>query len=151
MPSLIDSGVSPFHQIGAGSETATVTWPGLSGLATGWEPLAPDISQLPIISAADAAAGIIRAAAAAVARAMNVERVSNRPSLSCSQDPETVGPDQLQHLAVRPARAWGRTMPTNAADARVKPAHDDLPRSSWPDSIRPSRWRGEGCAGQARA
>src|SRR3712207_1526482 len=52
MPSLIASGVSPFHQMGAGSDTATVIWPGLKGLAMGCEPFGPTTSQLPILSAA---------------------------------------------------------------------------------------------------
>src|SRR5690348_12324897 len=59
MPSLMASGVSPFHQIGAGSETSTVSWPGLAGLAIGVEPFGPTTSQLPILApeAAGAAAG----------------------------------------------------------------------------------------------
>src|SRR5262245_15172371 len=59
MPSLIASGVSPFHQIGAGSETSTVSWPALAGLAIGIEPFGPTTSQLPILAplAAGAAAG----------------------------------------------------------------------------------------------
>src|ERR1043165_7345362 len=59
MPSLMASGVSPFHQIGAGSETSTVSWPGLAGLAIGIEPFGPTTSQLPILAplAAGAAAG----------------------------------------------------------------------------------------------
>src|SRR5690349_5099898 len=64
MPSLIASGVSPFHQIGAGSETSTVSWPALAGLAIGFEPFGPTTSQLPILAplAAGAAAGVVDAA-----------------------------------------------------------------------------------------
>ena len=52
MPSLIASGVSPFHQIGAGNDTSTVSCPALAGLAIGIEPFWPVSSQLPIMSAA---------------------------------------------------------------------------------------------------
>src|SRR5690349_18518596 len=53
MPLLIDSGVSPFHHTGAGSDTCTVSWPGTAGPAIGIEPFAPVSSQLPIVSAAE--------------------------------------------------------------------------------------------------
>src|SRR4051794_15153994 len=65
MPSLIASAVVPFHHTGAGSETCTVSWPGVAGAATGIEPLAPFNSQLPIMSAAEAAVPIVQAATAA--------------------------------------------------------------------------------------
>ena len=58
MPSLMASGVSPFHQIGAGSDTSTVSWPALAGLAIGIDPFWPVNSQLPIMSAACADAPI---------------------------------------------------------------------------------------------
>src|SRR5262249_22804064 len=68
MPSLMVSGVSPFHHTGAGSDTSTVIWPGLAGLATGIEPFWPVISQLPVMfmAAAGAASPIATAAAAAI-------------------------------------------------------------------------------------
>src|SRR5262245_18635650 len=56
MPSLIDSGVSPFHQIGAGKATSTVSCPGFAGLAIGIDPFSPISSQLPIMFAAKAGA-----------------------------------------------------------------------------------------------
>src|SRR4051812_31407188 len=62
MPSLIDSGVSPFHQIGAGSETSTVSWPAFAGLASAIEPFGPTTSQLPILSPAEAVADSTTAA-----------------------------------------------------------------------------------------
>ena len=42
------SGVSPFHQPGAGRLTSTVSWPGLAGVR-GNCPLVPVTSQLPIM------------------------------------------------------------------------------------------------------
>jgi hypothetical protein len=65
IPSFIVSGVSPFHQVGAGSDTATVICPALKGLAIGFDPLVPDNSQLPIISAAWAETDMMTPAMAA--------------------------------------------------------------------------------------
>src|SRR5438105_4327266 len=62
MPSLIESGVSPFHQTGAGSETCTVSWSAMAGVAIGIEPLTPVNSQLPIVSAAEAVVAIAHTA-----------------------------------------------------------------------------------------
>jgi hypothetical protein len=63
--------------MGAGNETATVVWPALKGLAMGLDPFCPDSSQLPIMSAADAAAGMARIEMAVAQSTMKFERVSN--------------------------------------------------------------------------
>ena len=76
-------GVSPFHQVGAGKLTSTVSWPGLAGAAIGIEPLTPVISQLPIMSAAKAAAGTRLSAAMPAAKKM-VDRVTKNYSLKVS-------------------------------------------------------------------
>ena len=60
IPSLIASAVSPFHQIGAGSDTSTVSCEATAGLAIGIEPLAPVTSQLPIMLAAEAGSAMAR-------------------------------------------------------------------------------------------
>ena len=62
----MSSGVSPFHQPGAGRLTSTVSWPALAGVK-GIEPFSPVSSQLPIMSAAEAigaAANVIATASA---------------------------------------------------------------------------------------
>src|SRR5438128_559847 len=75
MPSLIDSGVSPFHQMGAGSDTSTVNCLALAGLVIGIDPFSPETSQLPIILAA--AAGTENRASAASAAAARKLLLSN--------------------------------------------------------------------------
>jgi hypothetical protein len=68
------SGVSPFHQVGAGKLTATVICPGFMGLASACDPLAPESSQFPIMSAAKAPAEVIHRAAAAANKLVNTGR-----------------------------------------------------------------------------
>jgi hypothetical protein len=74
MPSLMVSGVSPFHQVGAGKLTAAVSWSGFMGSAIACEPLEPVSSQLPIMSAAKAPADVIHNAAAATNKPVNTGR-----------------------------------------------------------------------------
>src|SRR5690348_9403066 len=61
------SGVSPFHQPGAGRLTSTVSWPGLAGVIEA-SPFFPVSSQLPILSAAEAGAAAASARVAAATR-----------------------------------------------------------------------------------
>src|SRR5689334_11546517 len=63
-PSLIASGVSPFHHPGDGRLTSTVNCPGTAGVICA-EPFWPVISQLPYMSAAAAGPAIAKAITAA--------------------------------------------------------------------------------------
>src|SRR3990170_6972199 len=62
------SGVSPFHQPGAGKLTSTVNCPDLAGVI-GIEPFVPNSSHFPIISAAVAGGAIIAIVAKTMAAA----------------------------------------------------------------------------------
>src|SRR5215217_8779542 len=98
MPSLMVSGVSPFHQVGAGRLTATVIWPGFMGLAIACDPLAPDSSQFPILSAARAPAEVIHRAAAAANQLVNTGRENTLSLLMLCGRPRLRNPVRLQHL-----------------------------------------------------
>src|SRR5262249_38790482 len=87
------SGVSPFHQPGAGRLTSTVIAPALTGVM-GIEPLAPVSSQLPILSAAAAGCGAVTASASAKAPPRAAQSVIRR-FIEVSRGKDIVIPERL--------------------------------------------------------